>query len=240
VNGPVPGAAELASLIDHTLLAPEAARADIAAAVAVAVANGCASVCVQPSMVEYACEVAGSRVPVCSVVGFPHGANLSETKATEAALAVAAGAAEVDMVADLGAIAEADDHAVAADVARVRAAVPHAVLKVILESALWSEPQLRQAVEAALGGGADYVKTSTGFHPAGGASREAVRLMSDVCAGRAGVKASGGIRGLGDALGMLDAGATRLGLSGTEAILAEAGRDPRSPKDPGPATGGPR
>jgi deoxyribose-phosphate aldolase len=223
MTDPVPGVAELAGTIDHTLLKPEATRAEVAGAVGVAVSAGCASVCVQPAMVEYAFEVAGNRVAVCSVVGFPHGANLSETKATEAALAVAAGASEVDMVADLAAIAEGDDHAVAADVARVRAAVPHAVLKVILESALWSEPQLRAAVEAALGGGADYVKTSTGFHPLGGASREAVGVMAQVCAGRAAVKASGGIRSLGDALGMLRAGATRLGLSGTEAILAEAG-----------------
>ena len=158
-------APELAAAIDHTLLKPEATRAEVADAVATAVSGRCASVCVQPAMVEYACEVAGGRVPVCSVIGFPHGSNLSEAKAIEAALAVAAGASEVDMVADLSAIADGDDHAVAADVARVRAAVPHTVLKVILESALWSDPQLRQAVEAVVSGGADYVKTSTGFHP---------------------------------------------------------------------------
>lgn len=214
-------ASDLAAAIDHTLLKPEATRAEVAAVVATAVSAGCASVCVQPTMVEYACEVAGGRVPVCSVVAFPHGANLSEAKAIEAALAVAAGAAEVDMVADLSAIAEGDDHAVSADVARVRAAVPDTVLKVILESALWTDPQLRQAVEAAVSGGADYVKTSTGFHPSGGASLAAVALMADVCAGRARVKASGGIRDLAAALGMLDAGANRLGLSGTDAIIAE-------------------
>ncbi|MGI9579476.1 MAG: deoxyribose-phosphate aldolase [Microthrixaceae bacterium] len=209
-------------MIDHTLLAPEATRADVEAAASTAASRSCASVCVQPAMVQYAREVVGDRVRVCSVVGFPHGANLSESKATEAALAVASGAAEIDMVADLSAIADGDDMAVSADVARVRAAVPNAVLKVILESALWSAPQLRMATQSAIDGGADFVKTSTGFHPSGGASTEAVALMAEVSAGRALVKASGGIRDLATAQAMIDAGATRLGLSGTEAILAEA------------------
>lgn len=217
-----PSAAELAAVIDHTLLKPEATRPEVARAVGVAASHGCASVCVQPSMVAYANEVAGGRVPVCSVVGFPHGANLSETKATEAALAVAAGASEIDMVADLSALADGDEHAVSADVARVRAAVPHVVLKVILESALLSPLQLRGAVEAAVLAGSDFVKTSTGFHPSGGASRESVQVMAEACAGRARVKASGGIRDLETAMSMLSAGADRLGLSGTEVILESA------------------
>ena len=216
-------AAELAAMVDHTLLTPEATAEQVRAVAAEAVALGCASVCVQPAMVAVAVEVAGGRVPVSSVVGFPHGANLSESKAVEAAGAVAQGASELDMVADLSAIADADDAAVAADVARVRAAAPHVVLKVILESALWSPAQLRGAVEAAVAGGADFVKTSTGFHPAGGASVEAVSEMARVAAARARVKASGGIRDLATARAMLDAGAERLGLSATAAVLGELG-----------------
>ncbi len=213
--------ASLAAMVDHTILAPEATRYDVERVAAEGVAFGCASVCVQPAMVAIAVEVAGGRVPVCAVVGFPHGANLSEVKAVEAAGVVAQGAAEVDMVADLAAIAEGDDVTVIADVARVRAAVPHVVLKVILESALWSPAQLRTACEAALAGGADFVKTSTGFHPAGGASVDAVRTMRETVGQRARVKASGAIRSLADARAMLDAGADRLGLSGTAAILDE-------------------
>jgi deoxyribose-phosphate aldolase len=212
---------ELAGYIDHTILNPEASRSGVIDAVSVAVSLRCASVCVQPSMVAVAAEVAGSGIAVCSVVGFPHGANLSEVKAHEAAAVVAQGATEVDMVADLSAIDDGDLEAVRFDVARVRAAVPHVVLKVILESALWSPAQLRSACEAAVGGGADFVKTSTGFHPAGGAGVDAVRTMADCVGDRAKVKASGGIRGLTTALDMIEAGADRLGLSATEAVLDE-------------------
>lgn len=213
----------LAARIDHTLLTPEATRDEVASVVAVGVAAGCASVCVQPSAAGWAVEVAGGRVPVCAVVGFPHGANLSETKAAEAAGLVAQGAVELDMVADLGAIADADRTAVAADVARVRHAVPHVVLKVILESALWDPATLRTACAAALDGGADFVKTSTGFHPAGGASVEAVATMREAVGDRARVKASGGIRDLATAVAMIEAGADRLGMSATMAVLDELG-----------------
>lgn len=218
-GSPVTTRSELAGLIDHTILTPEASRADVVAAASVAVTNGCASFCVQPSMVPVAVEVVGGRIPVCAVVGFPHGANLSETKAVEAAGVVAQGASEVDMVADLSAIADGDDEAVRADVARVRAAVPHVVLKVILESALWQPAQLRAACDAAIAGGADFLKTSTGFHPAGGASTDAVATMASVAGGAVRVKASGGIRDLAAARAMLEAGAQRLGLSATEAVL---------------------
>lgn len=216
-----PTRAALAALIDHTLLRPEATSAEVRDAVTVAIRFGCASVCVQPAMVPVAVESAVGRVPVCAVVGFPHGANLSETKAVEASGVVAQGAREVDMVADLSALADSDYSAVSSDVARVRAAVPHVVLKVILESALWNGAQLGAACDAALAGGADFVKTSTGFHPSGGASTAAVSLMSERVGGRARVKASGGIRDLRTAMEMIDAGASRLGLSATESILSE-------------------
>jgi deoxyribose-phosphate aldolase len=211
---------ELAARIDHTFLRPEATRAEVDEAASLAVSAGCASVCVQPSMVRYAVEMVGDRIPVCSVVGFPHGAALSRTKAAEAASVVALGAAEVDVVADLAAAAEGDLSAVAADVAEVRVAVPDAVLKVIVESALWEPAVLRQLSEAVLHAGADFVKTSTGFHPSGGATVEAVRVMREAVGNRALVKASGGIRTTDQALAMVAAGADRLGLSATTEVLA--------------------
>lgn len=213
--------ADLAARIDHTVLQPEADQGRIEVAVAVAVSNGCAAVCVQPTWVQYAVEMVGGRIPVCAVVGFPHGASLTRTKADEAAAVVALGAEEVDVVADLAALADDDLGSVAADVADVRAAVPATVLKVILETALWTPALVRAAAEAAVAGGADYVKTSTGFHPAGGATLEAVAALHEGVAGRARVKASGGIRTLAQARAMLDAGADRLGLSATESVLAE-------------------
>ncbi len=210
---------ELAAVIDHTLLRPEANRSDVDRVAAEAVSFGCASVCVQPSAVARVVEAVGGRIPVCSVLGFPHGANVTRNKADEAATVVALGATELDMVIDLGAIADGDFVAAAADVAEVRAAAPSVVLKVILESALWSPAVLRQATELAVAAGADFVKTSTGFHPSGGASVEAVSIMVSASGGRAKVKASGAIRDTATALAMLAAGADRLGLSGTEAIL---------------------
>lgn len=211
--------ADLAARIDHTLLRPEATRAEVEAAAAAAVEFGCATVCVQPSMVAFVATLLGGRIPVCAVVGFPHGCSPSRLVADAAAAVVAHGAQEVDMVVDLGAVADADFDAVRLDVADVRGAVPDVVLKVIVESALWTPAVLRDVCEAAVDGGADFVKTSTGFHPAGGASPEAVRIMRDTVGQRARVKASGGIRTADLARAMLDAGADRLGLSATAAIL---------------------
>ena len=211
--------ADLAARVDHTLLRPEATRTEIETAAREAVELGCASVCVQPSMVSFAAEVVGDRIVVCSVVGFPHGATLSRVKADEAAAAVALGAGEIDMVIDLSLVAEGDFASATADVATVRESVPGVVLKVIVESALWSPSQLRAVCDAAVAGGADYVKTSTGFHPAGGASIDAVAAMAETVGTRARVKASGGIRTLDQAVAMIDAGADRLGLSATAAVL---------------------
>ena len=212
--------AQVAALVDHTLLKPEATAAEVAAVAEEAAALGAYAVCVSPSMVEHAIH---AGVPVAAVAGFPSGKHLSELKGREAALAVAGGAAEVDMVIDVGAALAGEFDAVRADIAAVRAAVPDALLKVIVESAalltLADEQTLIAVCRAAEHAGADFVKTSTGFHPAGGASPEAVELMADTVGGRLGVKASGGIRTAESALVMLDAGATRLGLSGTRAVL---------------------
>jgi deoxyribose-phosphate aldolase len=211
---------QVAALVDHTLLKPEATAAEVAAVAAEAAALGVYAVCVSPSMVPNA-NTTGVRV--AAVAGFPSGKHLPEMKAREAALAVASGASEIDMVIDIGAAVAGDVDAVRSEIAAVRAAIPSAVLKVIVESAalltLADEQTLADICRAAEDSGADFVKTSTGFHPAGGASVAAVALMADAVGGRLGVKASGGIRTAADALAMLDAGATRLGLSGTRAVL---------------------
>ncbi|BCZ21042.1 deoxyribose-phosphate aldolase [Mycobacterium senriense] len=217
-----PSRAQLAAFVDHTLLKPEATDADVATLVAEAAELGVYAVCVSPSMVPVAVR-AGAGVRVASVAGFPSGKHLPAVKAHEAALAVASGACEIDMVIDVGAALAGDLEAVRADVHAVRGAIGGAVLKVIVESAallaLADEHTLAQVCRAAEDAGADFVKTSTGFHPAGGASVRAVALMAETVGGRLGVKASGGIRTAQDALAMLDAGATRLGLSGTRGVL---------------------
>ena len=212
---------QLAALVDHTLLKPEATDADVVALMAEAADLGVYAVCVSPSMVEVA--VAAGSVRVATVAGFPSGKHVSAVKAQEAARAVASGANEVDMVIDVGAALAGELDAVRSDIAAVRAAIPAAALKVIVESAVLLGDSdgrtLTEVCRAAEEAGADFVKTSTGFHPAGGASVRAVALMAETVGGRLGVKASGGIRTAADAIAMVDAGATRLGLSGTRAVL---------------------
>ncbi len=214
---------QLAALVDHTLLKPEATPADVAALVAEAEELGVYAVCVSPSMVPVAVASGAAGLRVAAVAGFPSGKHVSSVKAQEAAAAVASGAGEIDMVIDVGAALAGDLDAVRSDIGAVRAAVPGAVLKVIVESALLLDRANARTLEdvcrAAEDAGADFVKTSTGFHPSGGASVRAVTLMSETVGGRLGVKASGGIRTAADALAMLRAGATRLGLSGTRAVL---------------------
>jgi deoxyribose-phosphate aldolase len=182
------------------------------------------AVCVSPTMVATAKSFRTGEFDIATVVGFPSGKHLSAVKAEEARLAVQAGADEVDMVIDIGSALEGDFGAVKADITAVFDAISdHAVLKVIVESAallaLGGEERLVDVCRIAEDAGADFVKTSTGFHPSGGASVRAVELMSRTVGERLGVKASGGIRTANDAIAMLDAGATRLGLSGTRAVL---------------------
>jgi deoxyribose-phosphate aldolase len=214
---------DVAAVVDHTLLKPEATERDVLALAAEAVELGVYCVCVSPSMVGVATAAAPSGLHVASVVGFPSGKHVSGIKAAEAADAVAAGADEIDMVIDIGAAIAGEFDAVRDDVAAVRAAATSAVLKVIVESAallsLAGEEALTSACRSAVDAGADFVKTSTGFHPTGGASIRAVELMAAAVGPGIGVKASGGIRTADDAVAMLDAGATRLGLSGTRAVL---------------------
>ena len=217
-------AAALANFVDHTLLRPEATRADVEEAVAEAIRLGAYSVCVSPSFLplDVPVDEDGRRqVRVTTVIGFPSGKHTTQVKAAEAAQAVADGADEVDMVIDIGAAKERRFADVEADILAVRAAAPHpTVLKVILETAALSDHEIIESCRAAAAAGADYVKTSTGFHPAGGASLRAVDIMAGTIGGRLGIKASGGIRTAADAIAMINAGATRLGISATAAVLA--------------------
>jgi deoxyribose-phosphate aldolase len=210
--------ATLAMVIDHTLLTPEATAADIIALCAEADELAVGAVCVSPNWVSLSHK--STRIPVASVVGFPSGNHLSGMKAAEAAQAVSDGASEVDMVANLGWIASGEWSSIENEVAAVRKAIgAHVVLKVILETGLWSNEQIAAACKHSVSGGADYVKTSTGFHKVGGASLEAVRTMRNAVGADIGVKASGGIRTTADALAMIEAGASRIGASATRAIL---------------------
>lgn len=208
---------ELAHLVDHTLLKTDATPADIAALVAEARELGTFSVCVSPNMLPIGVEM--GDVKIATVVGFPSGKHTAAIKAAEAAEAVANGADEVDMVIDIGLLKAGRLDAVREEIAAVRAAIPDALLKVIIESAALTDEEIVQACVASEEAGADYVKTSTGFHPAGGASVHAVSIMAETVGDRLGVKASGGIRDWDAAVAMVEAGATRLGLSATRAIL---------------------
>ncbi len=213
----------LARLVDHTLLAPDATPADVAAHVAAAREMGVLAVCVSPTMLPLA---DAHDLVVATVCGFPHGKHHSAVKAAEAAQAAAHGADEIDMVIDLGAVKAGRLELVQADVAAVRAAAPGVVLKVIIETAALTDDEIVGACRAAEAAGADFVKTSTGFHARGGATVHAVELMAATVGGRLGIKASGGIRTREQAEQMIAAGATRLGLSGTAAVLA--GEQPAS------------
>jgi len=212
-------AAELAGRVDHTLLSPTATAADVAALAAEAVSLGTYSICVSPAMLPVTADLGAVKLAV--VCGFPSGKHTPATKAAEAAESVALGADEVDMVIDLGLLKAGRADATQAEIAAVRAAVPAPrVLKVIIESAALTDTEIVAACRAAEAAGADFVKTSTGYHPAGGASVHAVELMAATVGGRLGVKASGGIRDWATAVALVEAGATRLGLSGTAAVLA--------------------
>ncbi len=222
---------KLAGYIDHTLLKPEATEAQIRRLTVQAMEHHFAAVCVNPrwiglvrTLLDTVGDVgqSGHRPVACGCVGFPLGTTFSHIKAAEAAACAQAGADEVDMVAFLPAIlagnlAEAQDD-IAGVAAAARRVNPTIVVKVILETAVLTEPQIQFGCRAALEAGADFVKTSTGFHPAGGASVQAVQWLKQYAAGMR-VKASGGIRDLPTALAMLDAGADRLGCSASVEII---------------------
>ena len=211
----------LAKTIDHTLLKAVGTEAQVRELCAEARALDFASVCVNPVWVPLcARELAGSGVLVCTVIGFPLGANCPETKAAEARLAVSQGAAEVDMVMNLGAAKAGDWDRVEADIRTVVQAAGEALVKVILETCYLTDDEKIRACQAAERAGARFVKTSTGFGT-GGATVEDIRLMRRTVGDRLQVKASGGVRTCRDALAMLEAGADRIGASSGLAIVQE-------------------
>lgn len=210
--------AELAALIDHTLLRPDATSAQVEALCEEARTHGFASVCVHPSRVRHALICLEGQVRICTVIGFPCGANVSAIKASEACLAIADGADELDVVIALGSLKDGDSDAVLRDLMTVVAVAEGRVVKAILETALLTGEEIDRACALAVDAGVSFVKTSTGFGP-GGASPEAVARMRRAVGPRIGVKASGGIRDAATARAMVVAGADRLGLSQSLAIL---------------------
>jgi deoxyribose-phosphate aldolase len=223
--GQAGSARDWASLIDHTLLKPEATEGDIRRLCEEAAQFGFASVCVNPTWVRAsACHLHGTQVPVCTVIGFPLGATLADVKAYEARRAIFDGAREVDMVINIGALKSGDDCAVEHDI-RAVVEVAHeynVVCKVIIETALLTDEEKVRASLAAKRAGADFVKTSTGFAK-GGATVADIALMRQAVGPDLGVKASGGVKGLEDARKMVEAGATRIGASVGVKIAQEAG-----------------
>lgn len=224
VLGETATARDWASMIDHTLLKPDATDADIGRLCEEAARHGFASVCVNPSWVKTAaCNLRGSGVPVCTVVGFPLGATLPDVKAYETRRAIFDGAREIDMVINIGALKSGDDCAVEYDVRSVvEAAHEHGILvKVIIEAALLTDDEKVRSCMASKRAGADFVKTSTGFAKSGATVADVALMRRTVGAGM-GVKAAGGVKGLSDARAMIEAGATRIGASVGVKIAQEA------------------
>lgn len=205
--------------IDHTLLKPEATAEQIDRLCREAAESDFASVCVNPCWVtRCANNLKDTDVDVCTVIGFPLGANTSLIKAVEAQNAMANGADELDMVINVGELKAGNDKAVFADIQAVRDAAPDAVLKVILETCLLTDEEIVRACELCVKAHADFVKTSTGFNK-GGATEHAVALMKKTVKDKAKVKAAGGIRTPEDMDRMIEAGADRIGTSNGKAML---------------------
>ena len=224
VLGEAARASDWASLIDHTLLKPEATEDDIKRLCEEAARFHFASVCVNPTWVRAAaCHLRGTNVAVCTVIGFPLGATLADVKAFETRRAIFDGAREVDMVINIGALKSGDDCAVEHDIRSVVEAAHEAgvVCKVIIEAVLLTDEEKVRACLAAKRAGADFVKTSTGFSK-GGATVADVALMRRTVGPELGVKAAGGVRGLDDMRKMVEAGATRIGASVGVKIAQEA------------------
>ena len=224
VLGQTASARDWASLIDHTLLKPDATENEIRTLCEEAAQYRFASVCVNPTWVKAcACHLQGSGVPVCTVIGFPLGATLADVKAYEARRAIMDGAREVDMVNNVGALKSGDDCLVEHDIRSV-VQVAHeydVTCKVIIETALLTDDEKLRACQAAKNAGADFVKTSTGFSK-GGATVADIALMRRAVGSELGVKASGGVKSMADARAMVEAGATRIGASVGVKIAQEA------------------
>ena len=210
-------------LIDHTLLKADATKAEVTQVLAEALKYDFASVCIQPCHVSYAAQyLKGSDVKVCTVIGFPLGANTSTVKAFETADAIKNGADEIDMVINIGALKDGQDETVLNDIVAVVQAAQDKTVKVILETCLLSEEEIVKACQLCMQAKADFVKTSTGFST-GGATIENVRIMKAAIDDTMQVKAAGGIRTYEDLLKMVEAGASRIGTSAGCSIMQKKG-----------------
>ncbi|MEA4162540.1 deoxyribose-phosphate aldolase [Mycoplasma sp. 4463] len=206
-------------LIDHTLLKAEAQKKDIDKLIDEAIKYDFATVCVNSGWAKYAAErLAGTGIGVTVVVGFPLGANITAVKAHEAKLAIEHGATEIDMVMAIGRFKQGDYEYVLNDMKKVKEACGDKVLKVIIETALLSEEEIRKATEIVMKSGAEFIKTSTGTSFRG-ASLEDVKIMKSVCGDKLLIKAAGGIANIDDLIAMYEAGATRFGTSRSIAIV---------------------
>lgn len=214
---------ELNRMMDHTILKADATEQDVLQVIVEAKEYHFYSVCINPTWVKLAAEkLAGEPVAVCTVIGFPLGANTSEVKAYETTDAINNGADEVDMVINVGALKSAQYKKVQQDIeAVVAAAKDRALVKVIIETALLTKEEIVKACELAQAAGADFVKTSTGFSTSGAAAAD-VKLMRETVGSSMGVKASGGIHSAQEAMAMIEAGANRLGTSASVAIITGA------------------
>ncbi|NJL26072.1 MAG: deoxyribose-phosphate aldolase [Calothrix sp. SM1_5_4] len=214
----------LAAMIDHTLLKPETTRTDIEKLCREAREFSFASVCIPPFRVAQAAQALHDcKVKVCTVIGFPLGANRAEIKAMEAVRAIADGASELDMVLNIGALKDGNSAAVENDISAVVKAAKGATVKVILETCLLSDEEIVRACRLSVSAGAQFVKTSTGFSTAG-ATVAHVRLMRETVGPDFGVKASGGIRDHDALMAMITAGANRIGTSSGVSLLKTGGR----------------
>ncbi|KXT65984.1 deoxyribose-phosphate aldolase [Streptococcus sp. DD04] len=210
---------KLNKYIDHTLLKPDASQEQIMNLIEEATEHDFASVCVNPTWVAFAAQaLKGTDVKVCTVIGFPLGANTPEVKAFEAEDAIQNGADEIDMVINIGALKSQDYELVEKDIRAVVEAAKGTLVKVIIETCLLTEDEKVKACQIAQKAGADFVKTSTGFST-GGATVADVALMRKTVGPNMGVKASGGARSYEDALAFIKAGATRIGASSGVAIM---------------------
>ncbi|MBM6841696.1 deoxyribose-phosphate aldolase [[Clostridium] spiroforme] len=210
-------------LIDHTLLKADATKAEVTQVLAEALKYDFASVCIQPCHVSYAAQyLKGSDVKVCTVIGFPLGANTSAVKAFETADAIQNGADEIDMVINIGALKDGQDETVLNDIVAVVQAAQDKTVKVILETCLLSEEEIVKACQLCMQAKADFVKTSTGFST-GGATIENVRIMKTAIDDPMQVKAAGGIRTYEDLIKMVEAGASRIGTSAGCSIMQKKG-----------------
>ena len=211
---------KIANMIDHTVLKATTTKEDVVRVCNEAKENNFFSVCVNPTHVELAKkELEGSDVKICTVIGFPLGANTPETKGFETKDAISKGANEVDMVINIGALKDKNYDLVQRDIkAVVDAANKEALVKVIIETCYLTDEDMKIACELAVKAGTDYVKTSTGFGT-GGSTPQDIKLMRDVVGPEIGVKASGGVRSKEDALAVIDAGASRIGASSSVSII---------------------